>query len=252
MENGSIQLNKRGFFVEAKFTQNKKRKTDLSFNLSVLPEELIVQVFSHLSMGVDLYNISLVCRDWKRISEDDYLWSFLLTEIFEKKFCLSHNLSLKPQLKKIFNEIDRTYPKWVKEALGGAKEIAKLPFIHTDDAYTHVYMLNEKNKEDLCNLPAITHIMTKTGSSALFIRSCNKDRSYLRFYLCLFHKLCHIIDLSFSLSDYPNGGSLFHQTAILENYFTRLIQGKPCGKFGVKEKYFENFEGDVRLDQLKS
>ena len=42
--------------------------------LSVMPDELLVHIFSYLPTKKDIFSISLVCKAFHGLSEDDLLW----------------------------------------------------------------------------------------------------------------------------------------------------------------------------------
>lgn len=231
---------------EEKFTSNKKSKIE-QHDFSLLPEELSIQIFSHLSLG-DLCNIPLVCKDWKRISEDDYLWSLNFSKLFGSPINQSCDLRAKSQFEKAFKELDSAYPKWIKEALGGAPGMVNLSVFNVDSKNDNI--LAEQNKQQLVNLSPITHIINSSGPSGLFIRSSDKENNK-SFYLCIFDEPCNIHDLKgFGRFFAQKANKKYNSTPFLENYFTRLIQGRECGSLQhSQEKGHEEFDlGSVHLD----
>lgn len=134
--------------------------------IHTLPDELMVAIFTYLmpenESDTDLRHISIVCKKWHRISNDDCLWkkhfwlAFLSTtrsigeyekkndkisllmykrysaliEVLSENNYLKHKSSLKN-----FYEMDKriwviwAFPDPLKEALGGEEILKKLPFL---------------------------------------------------------------------------------------------------------------------------
>ena len=215
---------------EEKFTPCKKSRYE---NIEVLPDELILTVFSQLPFK-DILTASLVCKRWKEIANDDYLWS----QIFCRFFNRSHDDSLiespKLQFQNVLMEeikLITEYPEWIINAFGSARAIADLPIVNIpiEKKISKIdwmcrnlldHHMFEISKSMISPIMRIKFDFGGRGQSALIIRYMKTSSSVKKCDLIIFN---------------GNDDWWFHNYSEKRNdlfisYFSRLIRREPCGE----------------------
>lgn len=82
----------------------------VNFNIQELPQEIIIQCFSHLSAS-ELCKVERVCKQFQEMSNDDFLWNRLHASEFSHLTIhpLEENQSIKDAVKIAFRTEESKY-----------------------------------------------------------------------------------------------------------------------------------------------
>lgn len=259
-----------------KFTSNKKgrfEKTPETNCIDALPEELLLQILTNLSECDEFIIPPLVCRTWKRISDDEHLWSEWYFKIFGKQTDLFCEKPSKLQFKEAIElekKIAAHFPQLIINAFGGARAIVSLPILLTEKnliSLFHYCMSVE------CKSP-LTLLIFDDGSTGLMIRYANSKNplnkictfllffddnpcpgwrfeSFKLFDKCLGHYYSGVFNRLIYKGHRPPYTNYYRHLDFLEDYFTRLIRRQPCGDisgYGAEaEEIDPSIEGACRI-----
>lgn len=258
---------------------NKKQKStsdNTCRDVNSLPEEILLKIFSFLTpssrsdLGAlsDLGSLSLVCKKWNRVQEDETLWALSKKNLFGKKWHKrSWCESEKALFKDFFYERIKYHPSFLLKAIGGLRKLSELPSLHLKS----IYDLSDSIEKDMYKAP-LTFVTCGDDSEWLMIRYVNSEHSLQKIYnpmvfrarsgvhpdysikegwryarrhdagsvlpLIIRESRKHLYTvtdpLNFGTDDIGFDGT-YHASEFGKNYFIRLIQGKPCGDIIPKE-----------------